>query len=120
LLNFVSLAPVPRLLGVGDMGSSFGEDGLRESKVTSNILEGICGGGIAETIFNAWETVKATLVAGRCWDFRRQPQFNIFGVIGEEDGVDFVEKVADARHVEPLRDPEGVNVFGKGTAAYTE
>lgn len=41
-------------------------------------------------------------------------------MIGENDGVDIVEKVIDTLHVEPLRTSNGIDVLGKGATASVE
>ena len=114
------MAVVPGVLGIRDVGSGFRDDGLIESTETADVLKGICCSGIANTILDAREANNAPLVAGRWREIRRQPEFDFFRVIGEQNGVDVVEKVADTRHVETLRGTNFIDILGKGVATTME
>ena len=48
---------------------------------------------------------------------RWQPQRNVFGVISEENGVDFIKEMVDTAHIEPLGISDGVDVLGEGATA---
>jgi hypothetical protein len=41
---------------------------------------------------------------------RREPELYAFWMIGEEDRIDLLEEVVDARHVELLKSTDGIDV----------
>ena len=120
LLNPAILGARSCGLSVGDVRLSFRGDDLNASTEATNILKGIDGRGVAKTVFESWEIGSAPFVAVRRREIRRQPQLNDFRAVSQEKRVDFVEEVTDPRHIEPLRDPNGVDVLGKGATAFME
>ena len=100
------------------MGPSLHCEGLNESTKTANLIERIGSLGVAEPVFNSWESI-ATLSVTRVW--RKgggEVEFDIFGAVSKEDGVDRVKIRGHASHIEPLGNTEVVDTLGEGLAAF--
>ena len=120
LLNPAILGARSCGLSVGDVRLSFRGDDLNALTEATNILKGIDGCGVAKTVFESWEIGSTPFIAVRRREIRQQPQLNDFRVVSQEKRVDFIEEVTDPRHIELLRDPNGVDVLGKGATAFME
>ena len=107
-------------LSVGDVQLSFHGNNLNALTEAMNILKGIDGHGVAKMVFESWEIGSAPFITVRWREIQQQPQLNGFRAVSQEKRVDFVEEVTDPRHIEPLRDPNGIDVLGKGAMAFME
>ena len=120
LLNPAILGARSCGLSVGDVRLSFCGDDLNASTEVTNILKGVDSRGVAKTVFESWEIRSAPFVAVRRREIQWQPQLNDFRAVSQEKRVNFVEEVTNPRHIEPLRDLNGVDVLGKGVTAFME
>ena len=99
--------------------SSRGDD-LNSSMEATNILKGIDGCGVAKMVFESWEIGSTPFVVVRWREIRWQPQLNGFRAVSQEKRVGFIEEVTDPRHIELLRDLNGIDVLRKGVIAFME
>ena len=120
LLNPAILGARSCGLRVGDVRLSFCGDDLNALTEAMNILKGVDGHGVAKMVFESWEIRSTPFVAVRWREIQRQPQLNGFRVVSQEKRVDFVEEATNPRHIELLRDPNGIDVLGKGATAFME
>ena len=107
-------------LSVGDVQLSFCGDDLNASMEATNILKGIDSRGVAKMVFESWEIRSTPFITVRQREIQWQPQLNSFRAVSQEKRVDFIEEVTDPRHIELLRDPNGVDVLGKGATVFME
>ena len=121
-MNLLGLASTSRSspLSVEDVRSSLQHDGLSVLTEAADFLKGTCSNGIAKTILKAWEIRSAPFVAGGGREIRWQPQFDIFGMVSEEDRVDRIEEVGGTTHVELLSVSNGADVPREGLPASIE
>lgn len=74
----------------------------------------------AYSILELWESSNTLGIAHGRGKGRGKPEFNIFGVIGEENRIDSVEEGVAARHVETLGGTEVVDALNDSLAVYCE